>query len=68
LQWDLGGLGNEMATRDHSRVDVLVRDPAQPHTAGIEPAEIERLLHLDEAGAGGTCPRSTVADRPSIPA
>ena len=40
-----------MATRDHFRVDVLVRVAAQLDSVDVEPAEIERPLHLDEAGA-----------------
>lgn len=56
LQWDLGGLTYEMAIRDHFRVDVLVRVSAQLQAVDVELAEIERLLHLDDAGASGTCP------------
>lgn len=56
LQWDLGGLAYEMAIRDHFRVDVLVRVAAELQTVDVELAEIERLLHLDEAGAAGACP------------
>ena len=55
LQWDLGGLAYEMAIRDHFRVDVLVRAAARLQTVDVELAEVERLLHLDEAGAAGTC-------------
>lgn len=55
LQWDLGGLAYEMAIRDHFRVDVLVRVAAELQTVDVELAEVERLLHLDEAGAAGTC-------------
>ena len=29
LQWDLGGLTYEMASRDHFRLDVLARKAAQ---------------------------------------
>lgn len=56
LQWDLGGLAYEMAIRDHFRLDVLVRAAAELQTADGELAEIERLLHLERAGAAGTCP------------
>ena len=55
LQWDLGGLAYEMAVRDHFRLDVLVRAAARMQDADAELAETERLLHLDERGAAGTC-------------
>jgi hypothetical protein len=56
LQWDLGGLTYEMAIRDHFRVDVLVRVAARLQAVDGELSEIERLLHLAQAGAGGSCP------------
>jgi hypothetical protein len=56
LQWDLGGLAYEMASRDHFRLDVLVRQAAKLQEADAELAEVERLLRLDTAGAAGTCP------------
>lgn len=56
LQWDLGGLAYEMAIRDHFRLDVLLQAAAGLQAVDGELAEIERLLHLDEAGAAGTCP------------
>ncbi|GAC1317541.1 MAG: hypothetical protein NVSMB25_05380 [Thermoleophilaceae bacterium] len=55
LQWDLGGLTYEMASRDHFRLEVLVRQAAQLQTIDAELAEVERLLRLEEAGAAGTC-------------
>ena len=55
LQCDLGRLTDEMASRDHFRVDVLAHVATGQHTvAGL--VEIERLLHLDEAGAAHGCP------------
>jgi hypothetical protein len=56
LQWDLGGLAYEMASRDHFRVDVLVRQSARLQQVDAELAEVERLLRLDQAGAAGACP------------
>ena len=56
LQLDLGGLTYEMAIRDHFRVDVLVRVAAQLQAVDGELAEVERLLHLAQAGAAGSCP------------
>jgi hypothetical protein len=56
LHWDLGGLAYEMAIRDHFRLDVLVRRAGLLQQRDAELAEIERLLHLEEHGAAGTCP------------
>ena len=56
LQWDLGGLVYEMARRDHFRLDVVVRQAAKLQEVDAELGEVERLLHLERAGAGGTCP------------
>jgi hypothetical protein len=55
LQWDLGGLAYEMASRDHFRLDVLVRQAARLQQVDAELAEAERILRLDEAGAAGAC-------------
>jgi hypothetical protein len=55
LQWDLGGLTYEMAIRDHFRLDVLVRTAAKLQEVDAELAEVERLLRLDGAAAGGAC-------------
>jgi hypothetical protein len=55
LQWDLGGLAYEMASRDHFRLDVLVRQAARLQRVDAELAEAERILRLDEAGAAGAC-------------
>ncbi len=56
LQFDLGGLAYEMARRDHFRLDVIVRQAARLQEIDAELGEVERLLRLDEAAAGGSCP------------
>ena len=43
LQWDLGGLTYEMATRNHIRVEVLVKRAAILQDADAELQEIERI-------------------------
>jgi hypothetical protein len=55
LQWDLGGLVYEMATRDSLKVDVLVRRAAVLQEADAELAEVERLLRTEQTGAAGAC-------------
>ena len=55
LQWDLGGLVYEMATRDRIRVDVLVKRAALLQDADAELSEIERILRLENTGTAGTC-------------
>jgi hypothetical protein len=55
LQWDLGGLAYEMASRDHFRLDVIVRRAAELQEVDAELGEVERLLKLDNAGATGSC-------------
>ena len=55
LQWDLGGIVYEMAIRDHIRVDVLVRRAAILQDADAELAEVERILRMEQTGAGGSC-------------
>ena len=56
LHWDLGGLTYEMATRDHFRLDVLVRRAALLQERDAELAEVERLLALEESASAGSCP------------
>lgn len=56
LQWDLGGLVYEMATRDRIRVDVLVKRAALLQDADSELGEIERILRLEHSGTAGVCP------------
>lgn len=55
LQWDLGGIAYEMATRDHFRLDLLNRQAAKVQQVDAELAEVERMLRLDDAGAAGAC-------------
>lgn len=55
-QFDLGGLAYEMATRDHFRLDVLLRAAARMQDADAQLAEADRLLALEEQGAAGHCP------------
>jgi hypothetical protein len=55
LQWDLGGLVYEMATRNHIRVDVLVRRAAVLQEVDGELGEVERILRMEETGAAGQC-------------
>jgi hypothetical protein len=55
LQWDLGGLTYEMASRDHFRLDVLTKHAAKLQQVDAELAELERMMKLEEAGAAGAC-------------
>src|SRR3954452_12167870 len=55
LQWDLGGLVYEMATRDHIKVDVIVRRAAELQEADAELSEVERILRTEQTGAAGSC-------------
>jgi hypothetical protein len=55
LQWDLGGLVYEMATRDSIKVDVLVRRAAVLQEADAELSEVERILRSEQTGAAGAC-------------
>jgi hypothetical protein len=55
LQWDLGGLVYEMATRNHIRVDVLVRRAAVQQEVDGELGEVKRILRMEETGAAGQC-------------
>ena len=55
LQWDLGGLVYEMATRDHIKVDVIVRRAAVLQEADAELNEVERILRTEQTGAAGSC-------------
>jgi hypothetical protein len=56
LQWDLGGVAYEMASRDHFRLDVLTARAAELQQVESNLAETERLLKLEQAGAAGACP------------
>jgi hypothetical protein len=55
LQWDLGGLVYEMASRDSIKVDVIVRRAAVLQEADAELAEVERILRSEQTGAAGSC-------------
>jgi len=55
LQWDLGGLVYEMASRDRIRVDVLVRRAAELQKVDSELGEVERILRLEETSTAGEC-------------
>jgi hypothetical protein len=56
LQWDLGGMTYEMASRDHFRLDVLNKQAARLQEVDAKLGQIERVLAMEEAGAAGTCP------------
>ena len=55
LQWDLGGLTYEMATRATIRVDVLMQRAAILQDVDAELAEVERILRMEDSGVAGTC-------------
>jgi hypothetical protein len=55
LQWDLGGLVYEMATRNSIKVEVLVKRAVELQDADAELSEVERILRIDETGASGAC-------------
>jgi hypothetical protein len=55
LQWDLGGLVYEMATRNRLRPDVLVKRAAVLQDADAELGEIERILRMDRTGVAALC-------------
>lgn len=55
LQWDLGGLVFEMATRNQINVETLVKRAVPLQDADAELSEVERILRMDETGAAGSC-------------
>jgi hypothetical protein len=55
LQWDLGGMVYEMATRNRIRVDVIVRRAAALQSVDAELGEVERILHLEQTSTAGQC-------------
>ena len=55
MQWDLGGLVYEMATRDRIRVDVLVKRAAALQSVDAELGEVERILRTEKTGTAGSC-------------
>ena len=56
LNWDLGGLTYEMATRDNFRVELLTERAAELKKIDSELGQVERLLKMGESGAAGACP------------
>jgi hypothetical protein len=55
LQWDLGGLAYEMATRNAVDVEVLVGRAAELQAADAELSEVERISRMEETGTAGSC-------------
>lgn len=55
LQWDLGGLTYEMASRNRMRPDVLVRRAAELQEVDAELGEIERILRMERTGVAALC-------------
>ena len=55
MQADLGGAFYEMAIRDHVRMDVLTRNPAELQRVDAELLAIERILRIERSGAAGIC-------------
>lgn len=55
LQWDLGGLVYEMATRNRIKVEVLVKRAAELQDADAELSEVERIVRMEETGTAGSC-------------
>ena len=56
MQWDLGGLVYEMATRNRIQVELLVKRAAALQDADAELHEIDRILQMDQTGTAGVCP------------
>ncbi|HWW67655.1 MAG TPA: hypothetical protein VNY83_06690 [Solirubrobacterales bacterium] len=55
LQWDLGGLVYEMATRNRIKVEVLVKRAVELQDADAELGEVERIVRMEETGMAGSC-------------
>ena len=55
LQWDLGGLAYEMATRNSIRPQVLTLRAAALQDADAELGEVERILRMEESATAGSC-------------
>src|SRR5215469_11185946 len=55
LQWDLGGLVYEMATRNRMRVDLIVKQAAAMQDVDAELSEIERIMALEKTAVAGLC-------------
>jgi hypothetical protein len=56
MQSELGGLFYEMAIRDHVQMDVLIAKAAALQRVDAELAQLEHLLHGEDAAIGGQCP------------
>ena len=55
LQWDLGGLAYEMATRNAIKVELLTSRAAVLQDADAELSEVQRILRMEESGTAGSC-------------
>ncbi len=55
LQWDLGGLAYEMATRNSIKPEVLTVRAAALQDVDAELSEVERILRMEESGTAGSC-------------
>jgi hypothetical protein len=55
LQWDLGGLVYEMATRNRIKIEVLVKRAVELQDADAELSEVERIVRMEETGTAGSC-------------
>lgn len=55
LQWDLGGLTYEMASRNRLRPEVLVKRAAALQEADAELGEVERILRMERTGVAALC-------------
>jgi uncharacterized Zn finger protein (UPF0148 family) len=56
LQWDLGGIAYEMATRKQFKGEVILKQAEKLREVDAKLGQIERVLRLGEEGAAGTCP------------
>ena len=56
LQWDLGGLVYEMATRDRIKIDVIAKQAAAMQDVDAQLSEIERIMLLEKTAVAGQCP------------
>ena len=56
LQWDLGGVAYEMATRKQFKGEVILKQAERLREVDAKLGQIERVLRLGEEGAAGTCP------------
>ena len=55
MQWDLGGMVYEMATRDRIRMDVIVKRAAALQAVDAELSEVARILRTEKTGTAGSC-------------